>query len=151
MIESGMTTVWAHIEEELHRRRLNAAWLGRKLVASRQVISGWKVRGVPTGRYEEIAALLGWTVDRLINGLPDAETATAATPANDPTLAYSPVAMDVARMFDEIPDELNRARAYAYITQLSRGHTPPAAPAMQIAPSPAATEPLTTAKPRPVK
>ena len=148
MIELGMITVWANIEDELHRRRLNAAWLCRKLPASRQVVSGWKTRGVPPGRYEAIAELFGWSVDRLIYGPPDAEAETAAVPANDPAVSYSPVARDVARMFDEIPDELHRAKAYAYVMQLSKGHAPPvAAPAIQPEPAPAATVPPTTTKP----
>lgn len=152
MIESGMTTVWAHIEDELHRRRLNSAWLSRKLEASRQVVSGWKVRGVPTSRYEEIAELFGWTLDRLVNGAPEDVAAAPLAPANDPAIGYSPIAMDVARMFDEIPDELNRARAYAYVMQLSRGNVPPAAaPSTQTEPSPAAPAPPTTTKPRTAK
>lgn len=150
MIESGMTTVWAHIEDELHRRRLNSVWLARKLEASRQVISGWKVRGVPAGRYEEIADIFGWTIDRLVNGLPDEDPQPES--ANDPGMNYSPIALDVARLFDSIPDELHRARAYAFVMQLSKGHAPPVdSPPKAPALAPAAPALPTTAKPRTVK
>lgn len=118
-----MTTVWAHIEDELHVRRLNSAWLGRKLRASRQVVSGWKVRGVPTGRYEDIAALFDWTLDRLVNGAHDKPAAPQVL-ANYLAVGHSPIAMDVARLFDQIPDELHRAKAYAYVLQLSKGDAP---------------------------
>ena len=150
MIESGMTTVWAHIEDELHRRRLNSVWLARKLDASRQVISGWKVRGVPAGRYQEIADVFGWTIDRLVNGLPD--DTLQPEPANEPELGLSPIALDVARLFDSIPDELHRARAYAFVMQLSKGHAPPVdSPPTRPAIAPVAPEQSTTAKPRTVK
>lgn len=148
MIESGMTSVWAHIEDELHKRRLNPSWLGRKLGASRQVVSGWKVRGVPAGRYEEIAELLGWTIDRLVNGAADD---SPPAPANDPAVSYSPIAMDVARLFDEIPSELHRAKAYAYVMQLSRGHAQESAQPKQIDSVPAAPAQKPSPTPRLVK
>lgn len=146
-----MTTVWAHIEEELHKRRMNAAWLGRKLGASRQVISGWKIRGVPASRYEDIATLFGWTIDRLINGFFDESPTPANDPVDDPFIDFSPVAMDVARLFDEIDSELNRAKAYAFVTQLSKGHAAPAGPTTPIAPVPVSPAPQTRPSPRSVK
>lgn len=139
--------VWRHIEEELHRRRLNAAWLGRKLPASRQVVSGWKKRGVPTARYEQIAALLGWTVDRLITGVADTEpqeapaapVAPAVLPVAQPAVrVYSPMALDLARMLDDIADDQQKRRAYALILQLLAMNSAPAptAPAPQpVAPA----------------
>ena len=132
VIKLGME-VWKHIENELHRRRKNAAWLAEKIDSSRQVISGWKRRGVPTARYEQIAALFGWSVDRLITGVDDVQTSAVVANVHSPTspesLAsiYSPMALDVARMIDAIPDEQQKRRAYALILQLL---------AMDAAPSP---------------
>lgn len=132
VIKLGMD-VWKHIEEELHRRRLKAAWLGKKLVASRQVVSGWKTRGVPSSRYEQIAALFGWSIDRLVTGVDDAPTIAAITVSASPADAiYSPMALDVARMIDAIPDEQQKRRAYALILQLL---------AMDAAPSPTVPAP----------
>lgn len=122
MIKLGME-VWKHIDEELHRRRKNSAWLADQLNSSRQVISGWKTRGVPAKRYEQIAALFGWTVDRLIAGvddapLPAAVPAPVAPAAESASAVYSPMALDVARMIDNIPDAQKKRRAYALILQI---------------------------------
>lgn len=147
MIKLSMD-VWTHIEQELHRRRLNAAWLGRKLGASRQVISGWKKRGVPTARYEQIAELLGWTMDRLATGIDDtpAPPPVAEKPAAVESI-YSPMALDVARMVDNIPSIEQKRRAYALILQIT---------AMDSSPSPIVPEPKTavpdlTPKPSPAR
>ncbi len=130
--------VWKHIEDELHRRRQNAAWLGRKLPASRQVVSGWKTRGVPAKRYEQIAQLLDWSVDRLISGVDDTPATPAPTPTAAPVTAgtanalYSPMALDVARMLDSITNEQQKRRAYALILQIL---------ALDAAPSPTVPAP----------
>lgn len=130
MFKFGMD-IWNHIEDELHRRRLNAAWLGRKLNASRQVISGWKTRGVPTARYEQIAELFGWSLDRLVTGVDDAPK-VAAPPLDTVEALYSPMALDVARMIDKIPSLEQKRRAYALILQVT---------ALDGAPSPIVPDP----------
>lgn len=147
MIKLGMTTVWERIEEELIRRKSNAAWLGRKLRASRQVVSGWKKRGVPAARHEEIAELLGWTLDRLVNG--PADEPPAPEPANDPKVIYSPMALDLARRLDEISDEHQRSRAYAIIMQILMLAAAPAPIAKQVQLAPLALAKQPTSKPDP--
>lgn len=146
VIKLGMD-VWKHIEDELHRRRLNAAWLGRKLGASRQVISGWKTRGVPTARYEQIAELFGWSIDRLVMGVSDTPAppppAAAAPVAMD--ALYSPMALDVARMMDKIPDIESKRRAYALIVQITAMDSAPS----PIVPAPPPAAPVLTPTPAP--
>ena len=123
LIKSANMDVWKNIEDELHRRRLNAAWLGKKLGASRQVISGWKTRGVPTARYEEIAELLGWSLDRLVNPV---ESLPPTPQAAAHSSGYSPMALDIARRLDDIADDRQRSRAYALFLQIATLSAAPA-------------------------
>lgn len=151
MIKSAMPEVWDYIYDELSRRRLNAAWLARKLDTKRQTISGWKIRGVPPGRFQEIADLFGWTLDRLTSGPPDESAAKAADVQT--ARGYSPMALDVARMLDEVTDEQQKRRAYALIVQIIvMGNAPsPAQPPNPPVPSPVALVRSPIAKHRPVK
>lgn len=145
VIKSTAMEVWKNIEDELHRRRLNAAWLGRKLGASRQVVSGWKTRGVPTARYEEIAALLGWTLDRLVSPVEVAAPAAPVAQQQQQDSDYSPMALDIARRLDGIADDQQRSRAYALFLQIATLSDAPAPmPAERV---PAAPDLLT----RPVR
>lgn len=145
VIKLGMD-VWKHIEDELHRRRQKPAWLVKKLDLSRQVVSGWKKRGVPAARYEQIAELFGWSLDRLVTGIddtPEPEPAPApAAPATPQPVAveslYSPMALDVARMIDRIPDIEQKRRAYALILQITAMDNAPSP--IVPAPQPAATD-----------
>lgn len=142
VIKSSYMDIWKNIEDELHRRRLNAAWLGRKLDASRQVVSGWKTRGVPTARYEEIAELLGWTLDRLVS--PQGADAAPAAPAQQAAQPgdYSPMALDIARRLDGIADDQQRSRAYALFLQIvTLSNAPAPTPAGRVQ---AGLETLTT-------
>ena len=139
--------VWNQIDGELARRRLSTGWLWRKLGSSRQVINGWKNgetsgRSVPVDRYEPIAKLFGWTVERLTTGkdsepvieppAPTIQPATAPAPARPPMLTpkgdeanYSPMALDLAGMFDAIRDDQQKRRAYALIVQMLVMSNPP--------------------------
>lgn len=119
--------IWQQIEDELTRRRLNIGWLWRKLGSSRQVVNGWKMgRGVPTGRYEEIAELFGWSLERLTTGQEPAAANRAAPepqavstqPAAAPAPGYSPMALDLAGMFDAIPDDRKKRQVYAMMVQM---------------------------------
>lgn len=152
MIESAMPTVWDTIDDELRRRKKSGAWLGQQLVppASRQTINGWKERGVPSSRYEDIAKFFGWTVDRLLTGADIAEAASEQA-----ALAYSPQALHLARMFDELPTTELKMRIYWKITQLiATGDSPPWTaedPPTQPEPSRAAPGFQPTLVPRPTK
>lgn len=146
-----MPTVWDNIDAELRRRRKSASWLGKMLVpvASRQTINGWKIRGVPAARHEELAKFFDWTVDRLLYGTEDAEAASVQA-----ALDYSPQALHLARMLDDLEGDERKMRVYWKVTQLiTTGDEPPwgVEPPTQPAPATASPAPLTTTKPRPVK
>ena len=111
MFELAMPTVWDTIAEEIHRLKKNDAWLARQLNVGRNTVNGWKSRGVPSSRHDEIAQLFGWTVDRLLYG---DESPTAAPAMDD----LSPMALSLAKMFDEIRDEGQRMRSYALAVQI---------------------------------
>lgn len=58
---------WEVIEGAMARRRpqRDQAWLAVQLGIGEQAITNWKTRGVPKGRYLEIADLLGLTVKQV--------------------------------------------------------------------------------------
>ena len=64
--------MWHRLDQELAARRdrhhLPGTWadLARTLETSEQRVNNWKRRGVPPAQYAAIAAVLGWSVDRLI-------------------------------------------------------------------------------------
>ena len=139
MFEFAMPTVWEIIEEELHRRRKSSAWLGQQIdpPATRQTINGWKVRGVPPGRYEDIARFLGWTVDRLLTGEDSAEAA-AANAAH-----YSPHALHIARMFDDLDSSDAKMRVFWKVSQLiATADCPPWAASQSTPPEHAPAQPV---------
>lgn len=135
VIKLGMD-VWKRVENELHSRRQTNAWFGRKLGASRQVVAGWKKRGVPAIHYQRIAALFEWTLDRLVSGIEDSTPEKAeAAPTTAPLPAeaiYSPLALEIARMIDKIGDMDQKRRAYTLILQIT---------ALDSAPSPTVPAP----------
>lgn len=119
MIELAMPAIWDTIAEEIHRLKKNDAWLARQLGVGRNTVNGWKSRGVPASRHDEIARLFGWKIDRLLYG---AEASPAAPSADD----LSPMALSLAKLFDEIRDDSQRMRAYALAVQIfTLGGLPP--------------------------
>ena len=66
-VEISAMTPWQVIEEALlHRRPARTPqWLADQLGLSIQVVSNWKSRRVPPGRYRQIAELLGLSIDQL--------------------------------------------------------------------------------------
>lgn len=119
MIESATPTVWEHVSGELRRLRKSDSWLARQLAVGRNTVCGWKVRGVPPAHYEEIAHLFGWTIERLIHGEDAAPAPESAPDAQEaPPHQLSAAALSIAQMFDAMPDEVQRARAYALIVQI---------------------------------
>lgn len=66
-VEISAVTPWQVIEEALlHRRPARTPqWLADQLGLSIQVVSNWKSRRVPPGRYRQIAELLGLSIDQL--------------------------------------------------------------------------------------
>jgi hypothetical protein len=135
--------VWNQIEDELNRRRLPISWLYRKLGESRQTISGWKNgertgRSVPVRQQEKVAELFGWSLERLTTGKDSEPVAVAASaPAPERPSAppvsqqhgqsahYSPMALDLAGMFDAIGDDQQKRRVYALIIQMLVVSSPP--------------------------
>lgn len=153
----GMT-VWKNIADELHRRNKTNAWFGAQLKETRQVIAGWKKRGVPAKDHERIADLFGWTLDRLVKG-PDESAPVEAAPVADaspatPSTVYSPMALDLARQLDEITDLEEKQKAYALMVHIARQSAMPSpvVPAPRVpAPSPSAPGVSPMQDPRRVK
>lgn len=121
--------IWSQIEGELRRRRLGTDWLKAQLNLTRQTLNGWKVRGIPNKHYEKIAGMFGWTLERLTMGeeatqlVAKPEQPKAAPVVKVPEVAvapdqYSPMALDIAHMFDALPDPVQKRRAYALIVQI---------------------------------
>lgn len=91
-----MDAVWVRVVEELRRRGETApqVWLATKLGLTEQAVANWKVRGIPKGRYMDIAQALGWPVEQLTSdGLPMKGGAvipfSPMTGGEDSTLAYA--------------------------------------------------------------
>lgn len=63
---------WEVIEEALARKKppQKPQWLADRLGLSAQVMTNWKKRGVPPGRFRSIAEALGLTVDQLEHAAP---------------------------------------------------------------------------------
>lgn len=64
-----MDSVWTRITRKIgsnpqHTGR-EVAWLAENLKLSIQTVNNWKLRGVPTDRFEAIARVLGWTIDEV--------------------------------------------------------------------------------------
>jgi SOS-response transcriptional repressor LexA len=91
-----MDSVWVRVVEELKRRGETApqAWLATKLGLTEQAVANWKIRGIPRGRYMDIARVLGLSVEQLTSdGLPiKGGTVIPLAPVlggGEPTLAYA--------------------------------------------------------------
>lgn len=108
--------ILARIAQHLERLGKNDAWLGRKLGAHKNTVSGWKDRGVPASRYTQIADLFGLSLEELVYGKQAAKSVPAKTEAQNAGL--SPVAQSLGTMLDEITDEKQRMRCYAMAIQL---------------------------------
>lgn len=122
MFECFMHSIWDSISAELSRLHRTDAWLAKRLSVGRNTISGWKTRGVPAARYDEIAQVLGWSLERLVYG----EDAPAAVVPFDGDL--SPMAIALGKEFDDIENEQQRMRCYALALQIfSMGGSMPAA------------------------
>lgn len=68
-----MAGIWDKVESELRRRgeSFPQAWVAAKLNVSAQAVTNWKARGIPKGRYMDLAQALGWSVEQLTSdGLP---------------------------------------------------------------------------------
>lgn len=91
-----MDSVWDRVVSELKRRGETApqAWLAAKLGLTEQAVANWKARGIPRGRYMDIARVLGWSVEQLTSdGLPIKLVPDRPDPPNqviqEATLAYA--------------------------------------------------------------
>lgn len=105
-----MTTVWKTVDNELHRRRMTWAALGKIIGASDQVMHNWKARGdIPRKRCEAIAPVFGWTLDRLVG-------MSTVTPQAEEHIAqereFTKRASDLAELFDELKDPDVRRKVY---------------------------------------
>ena len=106
-----MSTVWKTIDNELHRRRMTWAALGKIIGASDQVMHNWKARGdIPRKRFESIAPVFGWTLDRLVGMSP------VMPQADEPIVQereFTKRASNLAELFDELKDPDVRRKVYS--------------------------------------
>lgn len=153
MLDAKENLIWDGVAKEIRRLRKNDAWLARRLGVSRTTVSGWKSRGVPASRHDDIAELFGWTMERLVSG----QNATPAAPAKPAETVsapesphfvgtrvpeMSPIATSLGIMLDEIADEAQRMRCYAMAIQLFTLSGMPAMPAPVHKPAEKAQMPL---------
>lgn len=102
--------MWHRLDQELAARRdrhhLPGSWadLARALETTEQRLNNWKRRGVPPAQYAAIAAILGWSVDRLI-GLDEPRSSEV-------------VHIDADQKLD--PEALQIATVYASLTPTER-------------------------------
>lgn len=63
---------WEVIDGALTRMKpkRDQAWLAGQLKLKAQAITNWKDRGVPKGRYEELAEILGLTMEQIAGKAP---------------------------------------------------------------------------------
>lgn len=93
-----MPTTWDRITDLLTRRGKSWAWLGREIEVSDQDIHNWKIRGVPTSRYEAIAESLNVKVDDLLR---DRWTSSQYAPEG---VIVHPVAQESSHpKFEDVP------------------------------------------------
>ena len=119
--------IWQRVKEELYRRRLPMTWLQSKLNCSRQVTNSWGRRGVPGYRYEQLAAAMNWSIDKLVTG---GKAEAVAVPAAASGL--SPKAENIARTFDALNAEHARERAYSLMMQILLMSDAPMPPAPHV-------------------
>ena len=93
-----MDAVWSRLEAELDRLHRGPQWLADELGCSVQRVVNWRSRGVPPSAYADIARVLGWSVDRLVNGERAADS-------------LSRDALALAEAFDALPARLADGRS----------------------------------------
>lgn len=71
-----MSSTWDRIDSELRRRRRNWQWLADRMGWTIQRLQNWKLRGVPSKVYPELATALDRSLD-WVAGRADAATGTA--------------------------------------------------------------------------
>ena len=61
-----MDLIWQRVATELeHRGKDPQSWVATKLGIKIQAVNNWTRRGVPRGRYMDLAQALGWSVEQL--------------------------------------------------------------------------------------
>lgn len=96
--DSADMTPWEIIQESLVRKRpvRNMQWLAEQLDVKIQVVSNWKLRGVPAKRFRDIASALGITVDQL-------EGVTPLPWMSDEPAGLSPAVAQIAEAINSLP------------------------------------------------
>jgi hypothetical protein len=69
MKAKGDTQAMARLLKEAKRRSMKDADLARKLDVTRSVVCGWKTRGIPIARLDEVARRMEITTEFLKTGL----------------------------------------------------------------------------------
>lgn len=108
----AMDPVWRTVETELARRDLGQQWLADRLEMSVQRVNNWSRRGLAKNAYPAVAAVLGWSVDRLL--------AAGAEEAEQPRLSRA--ALDIALRLDGIADAMTHRAAYMAISETLDAH-----------------------------
>src|SRR5687767_11205144 len=100
--------VWHRLDEELAARRERhiapGSWadVARALDTTEQRVNNWKRRGVPSAQYVTIAAVMGWTVDRLIGVSGDERARVPAAATSGKGQSALDEAQQVAAIFADL-------------------------------------------------
>lgn len=100
------SSIYERITLELKRRNKDWAWLADQIEVSRSAAGNWKSRGVPATHHAAIAVTLGESVD-WVTGI--------APPRRQDPEKLSPMALKLAREFDEIQGQAAQLDAFAKI------------------------------------
>lgn len=129
----GMTP-WTRIGNELHAKKMTWTQLGVALSCSKQTVSNWKNKGVPSKFYTAIDRFFGkqngWT-----EGIEEVAHQSGHT--------FSPLALALAALFDTIPESEVKTRSRIFveaaglINALDEQQTPTAAGAVDSKKQPA--------------
>jgi hypothetical protein len=106
-----MDTVWSRVEAWLSKHHRSDKWLADQLQVSKAAIGNWKQRGVPEGRYPDLARVLGESIDWV----------AGIAPARGTDLAHmSPMAQQLAIQFDKLKPEAQISAFAGCIAVISR-------------------------------
>lgn len=111
-----MDPVWTRIDSELKARGKGPQWLADEIGYSIQRVHNWKSRGVPPSAFADVAAALGWSIDRLLGGGESESRVMEGLTLEETSLL---------RAFRRLPTALARSQVASYIDGLMAGAAQP--------------------------